>query len=74
MREEVPYEVLRIIAHKIMNRETLDGSLEYKIYIDYKEIINLIIEKENGKQKNENNWPTYNNRIITTHKTNMFRI
>ncbi len=49
MREEVPYEVLRIIAHKIMNRETLDGSLEYKIYIDYKEIINLIIEKENGK-------------------------
>ena len=52
MREEVPYDVLRIIAHKIMNRETLDGLLEYKIYIEYKEIIHIIIEKENGKQKN----------------------
>ncbi len=43
MREEVPYDVLRIIAQKILNGESLDTSVEYKIYVEYKQIINLII-------------------------------
>lgn len=50
MREEVPYDVLRIIAQKILNGETLDTAVEYKIFIEYKEIINLIVEKQNGEQ------------------------
>ena len=50
MREEVPYDVLRIIAQKIIKGETLDTAVEYKIYMEYKEIINLIIEKQNGKE------------------------
>ena len=49
MREEVPYDVLRIIAQKIIKGETLDSSIEYKIYIEYKQIIHLIIELQNKK-------------------------
>lgn len=50
MREKVPYDVLRIIAQKILKGEPLDTAVEYKIYIEYKQIINLIVEKQNGEQ------------------------
>jgi len=50
MKEEVPYEILNIIAHRIMKGDLLDGK-DYQIYIKYKNIINIIREKI----KNENN-------------------
>ncbi len=46
---DVPYDILKIIAHRIINGDVLD-SKDYEIYIKYKKFISIIIEKF----KNEN--------------------
>jgi len=43
-KEEVPYDILKIISHRIINGDTLDGE-DYKIYMQYKKFINLMVEK-----------------------------
>tara|TARA_B100001778_G_C18413446_1_gene549926 strand:- start:44 stop:187 length:144 start_codon:yes stop_codon:yes gene_type:complete len=44
MKEEVPYDILKIIAHRIIKGDILDGK-DYQIFMKYKNIINLIIDK-----------------------------
>ncbi len=49
MKMDVPYDILKIISHRIINGDKLD-SKDYEIYIKYKKFINIIIDKI----KNEN--------------------
>jgi len=44
MSQEIPYEILKIISHRIINGDVLDGK-DYDIYVNYKNVINIIIEK-----------------------------
>jgi hypothetical protein len=41
---DIPYDILKILSHRIINGDILDGK-DYEIYIKYKKIINLIIDK-----------------------------
>ena len=46
MREPIPMEAIKLIIQRIKDGDTLDSSTDYQIYIEYKEIIHLLIEKE----------------------------
>ena len=45
MKEEVPFEVIKLIVQRIQDGKPLDSSSDYQIYLVYKEIIHLLIEK-----------------------------
>ena len=41
MKEEVPFEVIKLIVQRIQDGKPLDSSSDYQIYLVYKEIIHL---------------------------------
>ena len=51
MRETIPMEAIKLIVQRIKDGVPLDSSTDYQIYIEYKEVIHLLIKKE---KKNDN--------------------
>ena len=44
MQSQLEYIIIKTVAEKIINGETLDG-YDFKVWEKYKDIINLIINK-----------------------------
>ncbi len=49
MDKDIPYTVLKLIAQRIKNGDTLD-SLDLEIYRKYKQFIHLIIETDENNR------------------------
>jgi len=46
--DNIPYTILKLIVSKIKNKQSLDSG-DYKIFIKYKKIINMMLENENNR-------------------------